>query len=346
MAGALAGLRGKAAIYHVLSRVVDRRFVLKGPERERFVKLMRTYEEFCQVRVLTYCVMSNHFHILLEVPSAPRDRGASWSDEELLAHLGGLYSEKKVGEIRWELEHYRAQKNAEGAERLRNRFFARMWDLSAFMKVLKQRFTQWFNRVHARRGTLWEDRFKSVLVEDGHAARITAAYIDLNPVRAGLATDPKDYRWCGYGEAVAGKERAREGLRLVLFEQLSTVTSEKRAAAEVASWREVVRKYREVLFEDGEEKPRDRKKKRLGISPRKVAKVLASGGQLSETQMLYCRVRYLIDGLVIGSENFVNGIHAATREYFGRRRRDGARKLRGVRSDLRTMRDLRVDAVS
>ena len=193
---------------------------------------------------------------------------------------------------------------------------------------------------------MWEERFKSVLVEDGHAARITAAYIDLNPVRAGLVKDPKDYRWCGYAEAVAGKDRAREGLRLVLFEQLSTVTSGERAAKEVASWRELVRRYRVVLFEDGEERPRDAAKKRRGISPKKVAEVLAGDGKLSETQMLYCRARYLIDGLVIGSDRFVNGMHAMTREYFGGGRRDGARKMRRVRSPLRTMRDLQVDAVS
>ena len=53
------------------------------------------------------------------------------------------------------------------------------------MKVLKQRFTQWFNGRHARRRTLWEDRFRSVLVEGkGQALRAMAANIDLNPVRA------------------------------------------------------------------------------------------------------------------------------------------------------------------
>ena len=105
-----------------------------------------------------------------------------------------------------------------------------MYDLSAYMKIVKQRFTQWFNKKHGRKGTLWEDRFKSTLVEDGHAARVVAAYIDLNPVRAGMVSDPKDYRWCGYGEAVAGKQPARAGLQRVLFEQLSTLTSEGRAA--------------------------------------------------------------------------------------------------------------------
>ncbi len=60
-----------------------------------------------------------------------------------------------------------------------------MWDISAFMKTLKQRFSQWFNGRHKCRGTLWEDRFRSALVEGkGNALRAMAAYIDLNPVRA------------------------------------------------------------------------------------------------------------------------------------------------------------------
>jgi hypothetical protein len=73
------------------------------------------------------------------------------------------------------------------------------------MKLVKQRFTQWYNRKHGRKGTLWEERYRSVLVDSaGEALATMAAYIDLNPVRAGLVDDPKDYPWCGYGEATEG----------------------------------------------------------------------------------------------------------------------------------------------
>jgi putative transposase len=60
------------------------------------------------------------------------------------------------------------------------------------MKSLLQRFTKWFNRRHSRSGHLWEDRYKSVIVESGTAARTIAAYIDLNPVRAGMVQGPAD----------------------------------------------------------------------------------------------------------------------------------------------------------
>jgi putative transposase len=72
------------------------------------------------------------------------------------------------------------------------------------MKTLKQRFSVWYNRNHRRYGTLWADRFKSVLVEgSGNPLQTMAAYIDLNPVRAGIVEDPKEYRFSGYAEAVA-----------------------------------------------------------------------------------------------------------------------------------------------
>ncbi len=61
----------EAAYYHCVSRIVDRRFVVEAREKEIFVRLMRGYEAYCGVRIITFCVMSNHFHILLEVPRRP-----------------------------------------------------------------------------------------------------------------------------------------------------------------------------------------------------------------------------------------------------------------------------------
>ena len=113
---------------------------------------------------------------------------------------------------------WREQGDFAAIEGARECYFNQMWDVSQFMKVLKQRFTQWFNgsRPLRRKGTLWEDRFRSVLVESGEVLRAMAAYIDLNPIRANLVSDPKDYRWSGYGEASAGRRLAKKGLQRVL----------------------------------------------------------------------------------------------------------------------------------
>ena len=71
------------AHYHCLSRVVDRRFALGEDEKEHFIRLMRGYEAFCGVRVVTYCIMSNHFHVLVEVPK--RSGGIAALNHRLLA---------------------------------------------------------------------------------------------------------------------------------------------------------------------------------------------------------------------------------------------------------------------
>src|SRR5210317_1412486 len=115
-AGMLAELKVKPAIYHCVSRIVNREFVLKDEEREEFVHLMQLYARFSQVKVWTYCVMSNHFHILVEVPAPPEDGGASWSDQRLLDHLATIYGEHKMANLSWELSHYREQNNDEAAE--------------------------------------------------------------------------------------------------------------------------------------------------------------------------------------------------------------------------------------
>ena len=67
------------------------------------------------------------------------------------------------------------------------------------------------------KGTLWESRFKSVLFEGSRRALWTlASSIDLNAVRAGIVSDPQNYRFCGYGEAMAGVKIARDGLNRVM----------------------------------------------------------------------------------------------------------------------------------
>ena len=170
---------------------------------------MRMYENFSGCRVLSYCVMSNHFHLLLEVPLMPE---GGLADEELLKRLSALYSEAFVAGVAAELVEARRVGVPETEQTLDTiqagdtgetptarvaeihaRFTYRMHDLSQFMKGLLIRFTRWFNRIHSRKGTLWEERFKSVIVESGVAARTIAAYIDLNPVRAGMVKDPADY---------------------------------------------------------------------------------------------------------------------------------------------------------
>jgi REP element-mobilizing transposase RayT len=329
------GKQGKPAIYHCISRVVDRRFVFGDAEREYFRMFMRMQENFTGCRVLTYCVMSNHFHVLLEVPPVPE---GGISDDLLLKRLAALYSEAFVAGVAQELENARKEADEAMATEIHARFSYRMHDLSEFMKTLLQRFTRWFNREHDRRGTLWEERYKSVIVESGVAARTIAAYIDLNPVRAGMVSDPADYRWSGYGEAVGGGakgngKKARFGLILAVR------NPEARDQTAMDSWKEVSRIYRRAM---GLALGRKNSNYKLQTSSKRKISITKNEAEMLESQdnetvlpdlgmagMLMKRVRYFTDGAVIGSKAFVNEAFAGARERFSDRRKDGARRMRG-----------------
>ena len=177
---------------------------------------------------------------------------------------------------------------------------------------------------------LWADRFKSVLLEGGEALATVAAYIELNPVRAGLCADPKD-RYCGYAEALAkGSSLARQGIRIVLGQ------------SETTSWKEVSRQYRKYLFVHG----------RLNTKTKRPAFDLATAqtvvdqqnGELSLPERLRCRIRYFTDGVILGSQSFVESHFYNLQRKLGYRRRRPATRLRALGSadTLWVFRDLRV----
>ena len=284
--------------------------------------------------MLSYCVMSNHFHVLLEVPPVPE---GGITEEELLKRLRAIYTEAAVAVVEKELADARKSGNQSQVEEIFARYTYRMHNLSEFMKALLIRFTRWFNKRHERSGTLWEERFKSVIVESGIAARTLAAYIDLNPVRAGMAEDPAEYRWSSYGEAVGGGPRgngkkAREGL-------VRACMSHEGCGFEAEKWAEVSRVYRRMMMYALQRKG--------GAEIERRSQTDATGTtELGMAGMLRHRVRYFTDGAVIGSKAFVNEAFASARERFTPRRKDGARRLRGngkpAAGVLWSMRDLRV----
>ena len=345
----------KPVFYHCISRVVDRRFAFGAVEKEKFRALMRMQENFTGCCVVSYCLMDNHFHILLEVPPFAVD---GLTDALLLERLAALYSEVFVAGVAAELAEARQQvKDGLGEEavlvgRIHERFTYRMHDLGEFMKGLLQRYTQWHNRLHSRTGRLWENRFKSVIVEDGLAAKTMAAYIDLNPVRAGIVKDPAEYRWSSYGEAIGGGakgngKKARAGL-VRIFE-----IPETRFKNPDGEWSDVARRYRRLMGMALERKAMRAKVdlKAVRLKTMNSAEALEAGqnetvlSELGMAKMLRCRVRYFTDGAVIGSKAFVNEAFAASRERFGAKRKDGARKMRGAGSaaagSLWSFRDLR-----
>ena len=343
------------AYYHCVSRVVNREFVFGDAEKEEFVRLMRVYERFCGVRVVTYCVMSNHFHLLVGVPKRPETMP---SKAELVKTVKKALGDLEAQRLEWMLGQAAKSKSKTWEQEVREKYLRRMWDVSLFMKTLKQRFTQWFNKMHKRKGTLWEERFRSVLVQSaGEPLRAMAAYIDLNPIRAEMVDDPKDYRWSGYGAAMEGDQQALEGLR-----ELERVEDAGVGAALVARRQKerrrmtraernlaTLEKHRTLLYGRGEERGVDKNGRALkkGFSREQARKVVAKGGRLPASTYLRCRVRYFTDGAVVGSQGFVNEVFEKSRDRFSAKRKTGARLMGGLAKDekLYSMRQLVVDAV-
>jgi hypothetical protein len=313
-------LSGVDATYHCMTRVVNGEMLFKNREKEVLRKMIWQLADFCGVEVLTYCVMSNHFHVLLRVPAKQLV-----DDRELLRRFSVLYPKPTQYQTE-SLKVLRSQLLAgmEDAAEIRQKLLARMGDVSEYMKAVKQRFSVWYNRNHDRYGTLWSDRFKSVLVEGkGNPLQTMAAYIDLNPVRAGLVEDPKDYRFCGYAEGVAGNDLAVEGLRQVWSDYDSNP----------------LRAHRLLLFGKGGECVSGTSQ----VSREDALRVLErEDGVLPKSAILRCRVRYFTDGAILGSAAFVEGFVGAWQAERQRRHPPKVNLLKGGDwGDLAVIRGLR-----
>ena len=304
-----------------MSRIVGGQPLLTPPEREKLRQFLWRQARFCGVQILTYAILDNHFHVYLRVPP-PEDL----SDAILLQRVEGFYGPRHAESLRLQ-EEFRQLGHL--GQRSRQRLRARMGDISVYMKELKQGFSRGYNARHQRYGTLWAERFRSVVVEDQPGAvQTVAGYIDLNRVRAGGVRDPKDYQWCGYGEAVAGGVEARAG---ILSFHGST------------DWGEVAAEYRRALLLGAGVAGRSGK---VVLEREEILQQLARGTRLSLGQVLRLRVRYFRDGVVLGSADYVDEVFRRYRKRFGPRRKTGARKLRGLGLEkLRVLRDLRVSVI-
>jgi putative transposase len=283
---------GAAAVYHCMTRTVNGEMLFEDCAKEMLRQMLWQVAEFSGAEILTYCVMANHFHVLLRIPEP-----TPLSDAELMRRYKVLYPKPtKFQSVSVEVLKSRLAAGGEEAAEIRRKLLARMADVSEYMKAVKQRFSVWYNRKHGRFGTLWADRFKSVLVEgQGNPLQTMAAYIDLNPVRAGIVEDPKDYRFCGYAEAVAGVVVAKRGLTAVWSDH---------GARSAAS---ALRAHRSLIFGKRALDPG-----LSGMTRERALKVLEQdGGYLPKSVMLRCRVRYFTDGAILGTAAFVRGFTRA-----------------------------------
>ncbi|MHC5021468.1 MAG: transposase, partial [Planctomycetota bacterium] len=182
------------ASYHIVSRMHDELEWWSEAEKEEYLALLERLARGFYVQIHAFCLMSNHFHLLV---TAQERAAAAASPDGLVKRyraIHGKRSDPPLGET--QPDGSVDPDHDGGVQRLRDR----LGDLSRFVQEFKQTLSRRYNRRRGRTGTIWQDRFRSVIVDKRGDYEITqAAYIDLNPIRANIVSVPEAYPWSSAG---------------------------------------------------------------------------------------------------------------------------------------------------
>ncbi len=183
--------------YHCISRCVRRAFLcgedhFSGNSYEHrrgwVVERLKLLSSVFAIDIAAYAVLSNHYHVVLRVD---RQKAAHWSASEVVERWQRLFSGPEL------IRRYRDNpQNFSAPERAAVDSIVALWrerlsDISWFMRCLNEHLARKANREDHCKGRFWEGRFKSQALLDDTALLTCMAYVDLNPIRAGIATTPE-----------------------------------------------------------------------------------------------------------------------------------------------------------
>ncbi len=182
--------------YHCISRCVRRAFLcgedrVSGESfehrRQWIVDRMKALARVFAVDVCAYAVMSNHYHLVLRLRP---EWVEAWTDDEVLDRWSELFGGPML------VNRYRSGERLgrgelKRLERYVATYRARLCDLSWFMRCLNESIARQANAEDGCKGRFWEGRFKTQALLDEGAILSCMAYVDLNPVRAGMAHTPE-----------------------------------------------------------------------------------------------------------------------------------------------------------
>ena len=292
--------------YHLYSRVAGHRGefpLLDGLVRRRLLETIEHFNGIYYCEVAAFSVMGNHYHLVVRFEGE-----REVSREELLARARLMYPGKVARE---RIEGW----SGEEWERYRRRLF----DVSEYMRNIQAAFARWYNRSFDRRGRFWGERFKSVVLGDRRAVLDCLLYVELNPVRGGLVERPEEWE----GSSVHLREIGKDSW-LVPLEELMGQRDRGRAMVE----------FRGLLYHRGAVPTKEGQ----AAIPREVLEREVARG-FKVRGMYRKRLGYFVDGLVVGTEEFIREQLAVMREE-GRylRRRHPISQLGGVHLSLREQR--------
>ena len=286
-------VKGEDTIYHIISRTALSGYVLGDVEKDYLLSLIKELSGIFFVEVFGFCIMGNHFHLLVKMKTIE-----DYSNEEVKRRLS-IFRKCEVGMI------------TDGQVPI---FKEKFSNLSEFMKELKQRFSRYYNRLHERRGYFWGDRFKSVIVENGDTLINCLAYIDLNPIRAGLAAIPEEYRWSSVGYHA---QTCNKGAFLSTDFGLNSYGE--------MSETERLTDYREFLYEKGAIET----VKGISINNDVIKKERDKDYKLTSIDRLRFKTRYFTDSGIIGTKGFVSHYYEMFKGCFNSRNEKKPKKISG-----------------
>ena len=286
----------QSTVYHVMSRSALDGFPLGDIEKDFMLDLIRRYAALYLVEILGFCLMGNHFHILVRV--IPEYK---FSDEEILKRYINFYGDERIF-----------------ADGLVPSLRMKLSSLSEFVREIKVNFARFFNRRHHRRGYFWGDRFKSVIVENGQTLINCLAYIDLNPLRAGLVELPEQYRWSSLGYHVQTNNQDNF---------LSTDFGLKEFS--VKNLKERIRRYRRYVYEAGSLNQPEKGNVKV-IADKALEKERSRGFELSKSDRFRYRTRYFTDSGIIGSKEFVSANYQRFKTLFKSRHEKKPKPITGL----------------
>ena len=238
--------------------------------------------------------MGNHFHLLLKMKAVE-----NYGNEEVKRRLS-LFRNCEVDLI------------TNGQVPFTKEKFS---NLSEFIKELKQRFSRYYNKLHERRGYFCGDRFKCVIVENGDTLINCLAYIDLNPIRAGVVAIPEDYRWSSMGYHA---QTTNKGAFLSTDFGLSSYGE--------MSEMERLTDYREFLYEKGAIET----VKGMSIDEGAIKKERDKDYKLTNTDRFRFRTRYFTDSGIIGTKGFVSHYYEMFKGCFNTNNEKKPKKISGM----------------
>lgn len=207
--------------HHLTSRIAHRVYFLKDEERNDFMEMMLRVSEFTGIKLVGWCLLQNHFHILAYLPTPP----TNLPTEEIIRRYGLI---KGAAERDNFIANFnRLNQQAKDDERSLlgtiTRLRSQMYNIGWFMKLLKQWFTEDYNSRNGHCGTMWEATYHDRVLapEQAEDLRDCLAYIHLNPIRAAITPNFDDYHWSSLTAFKNGDARATAGMHIAYGDSLS-----------------------------------------------------------------------------------------------------------------------------